>query len=148
MEKKIIVVSDEVDLREGLAPVLRETAGFTCTTFSIGEEAVEYVRRHPAHVALVSLDLPDMPGLECAEKLKSNLPDMEIIVLYGAGESGRVFEALKAGASGFLERETSSRSVLEAIFEVLRGGVPIARDAARKLAMHFRTPVRQKLGLQ
>jgi DNA-binding NarL/FixJ family response regulator len=148
MEKKIIVVSDPAGLSQDLAPILGEASGFSCTMFSVGEDALEYVRRHPAHVALVSLDLPDMSGLDCAEKLKTALPDLEIIVLYGNGEGGRVFEALKAGASGFLERETSSRAVLEAIFEVLRGGVPITRDAARRLALHFRTPARQRLGIQ
>jgi DNA-binding NarL/FixJ family response regulator len=148
MGKHIILVSNEPDLREGLAPVLEEGTGLSCTTCVSGSEAMEYVRRHPPNVALVSLALPDMSGLDCTEQLKAILPDLEVIALYGDGESARVFEALRAGASGFLERGTDSKSVLEAVSEVLRGGVPMARDAARRLAQHFRTPVRQRLGLQ
>jgi len=147
MGKNIIVVSDEMDLRQSLAPLLSEMAGFSCTTFTAGEEAVDYVRRRSASVALISLTLPDMSGTECTEKLKATLREVEVIVLYRNGESGRVFEALRAGASGFLESGTDSRSVLEAIHEVLRGGVPIARDAARRLAQHFR-PARHKLGVE
>ncbi len=147
MDKNIIVVSDEADVRVGLAQILNQTAAFSCTAFGSGEAALEYVPRHSVSVALVSLILPDMSGIECTEKLKAASRDLEVIVMYRDGQSARVFEALRAGASGFLEKGTDSRSVLEAIFEVLRGGVPIARDAARRLAQHFR-PVRQKLGAQ
>ncbi len=148
MGKNVILVSNEVDLREGLAPILSEMAGFSCTAFGTGGEALEHVRRHSVNVALISLTLPDMSGIECTEKLRMLSSEPEVLVLYGDGESGRVIEALRAGASGFLERGTGSRTVLEAILEVLRGGVPIARDAARRLAQHFRTPARQRLGLQ
>ena len=148
MEKKIILVSGEVDLWDGLAQVLSDIAGFSWTILTTGEEALEYTRRHSISVALVSLTLPDMSGIDCTEQLKATSRELEVIVMYADGESGRVFEALRAGASGFIERGTDSRSVLEGIFEVLRGGVPIARDAARRLAQHFRAPARQRFGLQ
>lgn len=60
MEKSIILVSNELELREGLAPLLSEITGFSCAAFTSGEDAVEHVRRHPVSVALISLTLPDM----------------------------------------------------------------------------------------
>src|SRR5207302_10910965 len=93
MGKNIILILNDADLREDLRPVLREMTGFSCASFATGEEAVDYVRRHPVSVALISLMLPDMSGIDCTEKLKGTIRDLEVIVMYGDGESGRIFEA-------------------------------------------------------
>ena len=132
-----MLVLEERDTRENLATALIRDAGLSCASFGTGEQALDFVYQCSVDVALVGLNLPTISGIECTRRLKSIVPRLDVIVAYPEGQSGKVFDAFRAGATGFVAMDAEPGALLQAIHEVLGGGVPISRKAARRLVQHF-----------
>ncbi len=105
--------------------------------FEDGAVALRELTKEPVDIALFDINLPGMNGIECIQKLKILHPRMQIIVLTVYDNPDIIFNALKAGATGYLLKSTPSDKIIEAICEVNNGGSPISSPIARKVIEAF-----------
>jgi len=135
---KVAIVEDDTPLRESLVAVINGTDGFRCVgAFPNAEIAVRDLPNDWPDVVLMDINLPKMSGIVCVSKLKTMRPTLQVLMLTAYVESGKIFDSLKAGASGYLIKKTSPSKILEAIADVHSGGAPMSNAIARKLVEHF-----------
>ncbi len=135
---KVVVVEDNDSIREGLKILIDGTEGYSCIdTFSDCETMLKKIVKLNPDVLLMDLGLPGIGGVEGIKKVKALLPDLTILVLTVYEENDRVFDALCAGASGYLVKKTPPSKLLEAIKEAHEGGAPMSSHIARKVIDFF-----------
>lgn len=134
----VAIVDEQRDVREGLQNLLNSSQGYSCVaTFDSGEMAIENVKRVHPDVILMDVNLPAMSGIECIKSLKAILPDVEIVILTNQTDDDNIFQALSAGASGYLSKTIFPSKLLNAITEVVNGGAPLNMSVARKVVNSF-----------
>ncbi len=107
-------------------------------TFGSAEKALEgMVAVHP-DVVLMDINLPGMSGIECVARLRKDLPSAHVIMLTVYEDSDRIFQALQAGADGYLVKSSPTEVLLRAIEDVHQGGAPMSSHIARKVVRQFR----------
>lgn len=122
---KIVIIEDVRDLREGLAMLIGGTAGFECVgRFRSVEEAIAKIGFHPPNIVLTDIGLPGMDGIEGIKILREKYPEISFIALTVYDDDERIFDALCAGAVGYLLKNTQPARLLEALREVSAGGAP------------------------
>jgi len=107
------------------------------------ESAIKEVPEILPDVILTDIQLPGINGIECIRRLKIDCPNIQFLVLTVFEEDEKIFEALKAGASGYLLKSTSPEMIISAIKEIHTGGSPMSPGIARKIISHFREPLMQ-----
>ena len=138
MPISVSIVEDNEQLRATLARVLNRAEGFRCVSqYGDAESALEALPKERPEVVLMDINLPGMNGVECARKLKQTSPQILVIMLTVYEDTENIFNALAAGASGYLLKRTKSAELLEAIREVQRGGSPMTTHIARKVVQSF-----------
>jgi DNA-binding NarL/FixJ family response regulator len=138
MSIKVSVVEDKESIRLGLVELLDSTPGFRAgPACASAEQALQVLSAQPPQVVLMDINLPGLSGIECVRQLKRVLPDTQFIMLTIEEESERVFEALRAGASGYLVKNVDPEKLLASIAEVHRGGSPMSSQIARILVRSF-----------
>lgn len=105
--------------------------------YATGEDALRGIPNDKPDVALVDINLPRMSGIECVTKLKLKLPGLRILMLTTYGDSDRIFDSLRAGASGYLLKKAGYAGLIQAIDEVHGGGAPMTTQVARQVVEHF-----------
>lgn len=139
---RIVIVEDQSGVAESLKKLIHRAGGLqVVATYSNGEAAVEGIPKQNPDLVLMDIGLPGMSGLECVRAIKAVLPSLPIIMLTVYDEGEYLFNSLKAGANGYLLKRTTGEKLVEAITEARRGGVPLTRQMAGKVAEYF-----QKLG--
>lgn len=138
---RVAIVEDNPDIRHSLAEWINSAPDHQCVCACANAEAalVEIPRLRP-DVVLMDIRLPGESGIACTARLKSLLPDLLVIVVTVYRERALLFQALKAGASGYLLKRSTPDEVLRAITEVRSGGAPMTREIARMLVETFRSP--------
>ena len=132
-------MEDNNVVRGCLEELVNSIAGFTClATFSNAEDAIRMVPRLAPDLVMMDIQLPNLSGIECAAKLKDSLPAVLILMLTVYEDEERIFEAFKAGASGYILKRASAGEVVQAIKDMLGGGVPMTSTIARKVVESFR----------
>ncbi|HET8866038.1 MAG TPA: response regulator transcription factor [Gracilimonas sp.] len=102
------------------------------------EEMLEYLKEHQKpDVILMDIQLPGMSGIKGMEIIKTKYPEIEIMMLTVYHDSHKIFDSLKAGASGYLLKHTSLPEIKESIENLLKGGAPMSPQIARKVISHF-----------
>jgi DNA-binding NarL/FixJ family response regulator len=135
---QVAIVDDEPRLRELLALTIGESPGFVCDAiYTNGAEALEGLPQRPADVILMDIEMPGMDGIECVRRLKEVLPGAVVLMLTVHDDPERVFEALKAGALGYILKDTPPARLLQAIAEARAGGAPMTPAIARMVALFF-----------
>jgi DNA-binding NarL/FixJ family response regulator len=135
---KVSIVEDNPGIRNSLMELISGTVGFQCiSTYSSSEEAYEDIQNKNPDVVLMDINLPGESGIECVKKIKPLMPNTNIIMLTMYDDSEKVFEALTAGATGYLLKRTPPQKLLEAIKEVLEGGSPMSMQIARMVVKSF-----------
>jgi DNA-binding NarL/FixJ family response regulator len=136
---RIVIIEDRREIREGLRTLIAYTEGYECVAaYRSMEEALPEIVRTQADVALVDLGLPGMSGIEGIERLRELLPKMQSLVLSVYDDDARVFQAICAGACGYLLKNTPPAELLAAIREAASGGAPISPRIASKVLAIFR----------
>jgi DNA-binding NarL/FixJ family response regulator len=136
---RIAIVEDQLRIREGLRMLIDGTDGFRCTgSFSSMEEAIENIGRDLPDVALVDIGLPEMSGIDGIRVLKQSYPDLLLLMLTVYEDDKRIFDAMCAGASGYLFQKTPPARLLESLKEVTAGGAPMSPEVARRVVALFR----------
>ncbi len=134
----VSLVEDDAKLRETLARYLTGQPGFRCLkAYPNAETALGDLPQHPPDVLLMDINLPGMSGIECVSRLRKVVPALKIIMLTVFDESEQVFNALSAGAFGYLVKSNRPAKILEAIREVHGGGSPMSGHIARKVVQSF-----------
>jgi DNA-binding NarL/FixJ family response regulator len=136
---KVGIVEDNKTLREGFETLLNRTPGFKCVcTCETVAEALRKIPRAEPDVVLMDIQLPDATGVECTQKIKEQMPKLQIVVLTVYEDSEIIFRALRAGACGYLLKRAQPEKVLAAVQEAHEGGVPMTPEIARKVIGQFR----------
>jgi DNA-binding NarL/FixJ family response regulator len=137
--RRVAIVEDDGGLRDQLQKILKSAPGLCCVgTFSSAEKALQGMVAVQPDVILMDINLPGMSGIECVSRLRSDLPAAHVIMLTVYEDSERIFQALQAGADGYLVKSSPSDVLLRAIDDVHQGGAPMSSHIARKVVRHFR----------
>jgi DNA-binding NarL/FixJ family response regulator len=131
-------VEDQREIREGLAALIEGTPGFRCTgRFQTMEDALAGIGEAP-DVVLFDIGLPGMSGIEGMRRLRRRYPGLAALMLTVYEDDDRIFEAMCAGADGYLLKTTPPARLLECIAEVVIGGAPMSPGVARRVIQLFR----------
>ena len=135
---KVAIIEDNYTIREGLAALINGTEGYTCVgAYSTSEKFLQQIQAVNIDVALMDIGLPGMNGIEALKKARELNPDLNILMLTIYEESEVVFEALCAGACGYLVKKTPPSRLLEAIKDIYEGGSPMSSQIARQVITEF-----------
>jgi len=135
----VAIVEDNEIIRNGLASLIAGTEGYRCVgAFADCESMLREIKRIIPDILLMDIGLPGLSGIEGVRRVKQQLPEVEVLMLTIYEDSDRIFEALCAGASGYLVKKTPPARLLEAIREVHHGGSPMSSQIARKVVDLFR----------
>jgi DNA-binding NarL/FixJ family response regulator len=138
MPINVSIVEDSDKFRGTLARVLNRADGFKCVSqYANAEDALKALPQDKPDVVLMDINLPGMNGVECVRQLKQLLPQIQVMMLTVYEDTENIFNALAAGASGYMLKRTSRDELLEAIREVHRGGSPMTTHIARKVVQSF-----------
>jgi DNA-binding NarL/FixJ family response regulator len=141
MATTVSIVEDNDQLRGTLARVIGRAEGFQCVSqHPTAEAALESLPKEKPNVVLMDINLPGMNGVECARQLKPLIPETQVIMLTAYEDTENIFNALAAGAAGYLLKRTSSAELLAAIRDVQKGGSPMTPHIARKVVQSFQRP--------
>ncbi len=134
----VSIVEDSDQVRNTLARLINRAEGFSCLShFSSAEAALEGLLKERPNVVLMDINLPGMDGVECVRRLRQAAPEIQVIMLTVYEDTENIFNALTAGATGYLLKRTSTKELLAAIHEVQRGGSPMTTHIARKVVQSF-----------
>ncbi len=136
----VAIIEDDDDIRQGLAILIQGSHGFSCEhAYRDCECAIPEIIADPPEVLLMDIELPGMSGIAGVQKLKAKLPALDIIMLTVHQEEAMIFDALCAGASGYLVKTTQPAKLLDAIKEVHEGGSPMSPSIARLVVQSFQS---------
>jgi DNA-binding NarL/FixJ family response regulator len=136
---RVAIIEDQREVREGLAVLINGTPGYKCAgNYRTMEDALRVLEKEPPDVLLTDLGLPLMSGAAGIRILKELHPELPILALTVYNDDEDIFEALCAGASGYLLKNTTPARLLESVKEVLDGGAPMSPEVARRVIRLFR----------
>jgi DNA-binding NarL/FixJ family response regulator len=138
---RIALVEDLPDVRDSWVRLIGGIPNFKCVcTFASGEEALRRLPEEKVDVVLMDIRLPRMSGIACTARLKPLVPQTQILILTVSADSDTIFRALEAGADGYLLKRCSPEELQAAVLDVLKGGVPMSSEIARRVIASFRRP--------
>jgi DNA-binding NarL/FixJ family response regulator len=138
-EIRVCIVDDNPDLRSALEEILRMSDDYRCIgAMSNAKEAIQKLPLLKPDVVLMDINLgSDESGIDCVKKLKPQIPQTNFMMCTVYEENEKIFEALSAGASGYILKKTAPGKMLEAIKELYEGGAPMSSQIARKVVAAF-----------
>jgi DNA-binding NarL/FixJ family response regulator len=132
------LIEDDAPARKMLSEWISQTNNFRCVgDYGSAETALKQLPSAKPNVVLVDIKLPEMNGTECVRRLKYLLPTTQCVMLTVYEDSNHIFEALAAGASGYLLKDTPLDEVLSAVENVFNGGAPMSSNIARRVVQFF-----------
>ena len=141
MSISVSIVEDNAQVRGSLAKLIDGAPGFRCVSrHGSAEEALKELPKILPEVILMDINLPGMNGVECVRRLKPQLPGTQLIMLTVYQNTEHIFNALAAGATGYMLKQTPPAELLTAIKEVQAGGSPMSSHIARKIVQSFQQP--------
>jgi DNA-binding NarL/FixJ family response regulator len=136
---RVAIIEDQPNIRQGLQLLIDGAPGFHCVgSFGSMEEALAQAHDPPGDVLLVDIGLPGMSGIEGIRRLKQRHPRLPMVVLTIYDDDKRIFDAMCAGACGYLLKKTPPARLLESLKEVLDGGAAMSPEVARRVMDLFR----------
>jgi DNA-binding NarL/FixJ family response regulator len=135
---KVAIVEDNATLRQYLADLITNTPGYRCIcACESAEEALEKIPAQRPHVVLMDIHLPGESGIACTARLREKMPKTQVIMLTVYKDIKTIFQALKAGACGYVLKRADEKEILAAIAEVRAGGAPMTSQVARMVVRSF-----------
>lgn len=136
---RVAIVEDRREIREGLAMLINGTEGYNCVgAYRSMEEALGRIGHQLPDVTLLDIGLPGMSGIEGLRILKERYPNMLLLILSVYDDDERIFDAMCAGAVGYLLKKTPPLKLLESLKEAVEGGAPMSPEVARRVITLFR----------
>ena len=141
ISRKVVIVEDDSLFMESFLETISATDAWKVIGSHVrAETALEAIPKNPPDAVITDIQLPGISGIELVRKLKPLCPNTQFLVVTVFEDTDKVFEALAAGASGYvLKRDVHSR-LLESLDDVLAGGAPMSSAIARKVVQHFQQP--------
>ena len=134
----VVIVEDSSTIRDGLKLLINGTEGYACVAaYSNCESLLDEIVNLEVDVILMDIDLPGISGIEGIRRIKKISAEILILILTVYDENDLIFEALCAGASGYLVKKTPPAKLLDAIKEAYEGGAPMTSNIARKVVDYF-----------
>jgi DNA-binding NarL/FixJ family response regulator len=134
----VAIVEDNAVMRKTFAQWIDAAPGFRCVfSCATAEEALAEIPRQKPDVVLMDINLPGESGIACTAQLKERLPEVQVIIVTVYRNHELIFQALQAGACGYLLKRSSPEELLKAVSEVLSGGAPMTSEIARMLVEAF-----------
>lgn len=139
MPINVSIVEDQDETREHLTLLVNGAPGFACvSSHGSAEDALKELPGHEPDVVLMDINLPEMTGIECVSKLKEVMPDLQVLMWTMYEDADQIFEALTAGANGYLLKRDPPSKVLDSINELVKdGGAPFSPRIARIVVQYF-----------
>lgn len=138
---KVAIVEDNATLRKYLTELIRSTPGLQCVcACASAEDAIVELPKHHPNVVLMDIHLPGESGIACTARLREKMPELQVIMLTVYKDIKMIFQALKAGACGYVLKRADEGEILEAIAEVRAGGAPMTSEIARMVVRAFADP--------
>lgn len=135
---KVVIVEDLAEVAEGLAAFIQHDEALQLlATYRTAEAAALELPLLKPDIVIMDINLPGMTGIECVRKVKALEPSIQFMMFTVYENNDQVFEALKAGASGYLLKKTPPLQIIESIKELQQGGSPMSASIARKLVILF-----------
>lgn len=135
---KVAIVEDNGTFRQYLAQLIERTPEHKCVcTCPSAEAALTEIPRHHPDVVLMDIHLPGESGIACTARLRQKMPAVQVIMLTVYKDIKMIFQALKAGACGYVLKRSDEKEVLHAIAEVRAGGAPMTSEIARMVVRSF-----------
>ncbi len=147
---KVAIVEDNETLRNSLTNMLNHSEGIqcVCTLANLSNVVSEFRKKQP-DIVLMDIGLPNISGIEGVKIVKENFDDTQILMFTVFDDDEKIFEAIKAGASGYLLKKSSPFEIIEAVFSLHEGGAPMSASIARKVIRSFQAaPSSQKEDFQ
>src|SRR5947207_302622 len=136
---KVSIVEDQRHIRDSLSYLINGTSGFSCAgSYRTMEEALERIDHAKPEIVLCDIGLPGMDGIKGVRILKERYPQLLVLMLTVYEDDDRVFDAICAGATGYLLKKTQPAKLIESLREVLEGGSPMSPEIARRVVDLFR----------
>lgn len=134
----VCIIEDILDIQEGLADIIHGDARLTLLkSYANAEDAIAGLPELKPDVVVADINLPRKSGIECVAEIKSRHPEIQFIMFTIYEDNDQVFEALKAGASGYILKNTEPDKIIQAIMELHGGGSPMSPKIARKVLQSF-----------
>lgn len=138
---KVAIVEDEARFRKSLVRVLQSATDVKCVAeYGSGAEALAGLPDLRPDLVLMDLNLPDQSGAEVTARIKELLPELNVIILTVYNDAEHIFQALRAGACGYLLKQSSAKEIVDAILQAQNGGSPMTNEIARKVLAAFAEP--------
>src|SRR5215469_6479814 len=135
---RIAIVEDNAMLRKYLGELIDKTPGYRCVRLcGSAEEAIAEIPAQKPNVVLMDIHLPGESGIACTARLREKLPEVQVIMLTVYKDIKIIFQALKAGACGYVLKRSDEKEILGAIAEVRAGGAPMTSEIARMVVRSF-----------
>lgn len=140
---KVLLYEDNRDLREGISYLLQATAGLELAASlpHVNNVRTDLATYQP-DVVLMDINMPGMSGLEALPIVKATNPKIQVVLLTVFDDDERIFQAVRGGASGYLLKNTPPAEIVQAVFDVFRGGSPMTSCVARKVLQFFQQPAK------
>lgn len=137
---RIAIVEDQHEIREGLRFLIHSTEGYRCTgSFESMEAALPALDADLPDIVLTDIGLPGISGIEGMRLMKERWPEMVIVALSVYDDDERIFDALCAGASGYMLKKTAPARLIDCLKEAMNGGAPMSPEVASRVVSLFRT---------
>ena len=134
----VSIVDDEKKLCQSIATFLDGSPGFRCVSiYGSAEAALEHLPADRPDIVLMDINMAGMDGIECVRRLKAEAPQIQILMLTVYEDTEKIFNALAAGATGYLLKRLEPDELLQAIRDVQAGGSPMSNSIARKVVASF-----------
>jgi DNA-binding NarL/FixJ family response regulator len=138
MDIRVAIFEDNQLFREAMQAILNGTPGFTCCgAYSDSYQLLSKVERSRPDVVLMDIEMPGISGIEATHEIKGQFPGVKVLIQTVFNDSEKIFQALCAGASGYILKSDQPARYLEAISEVYNGGAPISMEIASKVLGFF-----------
>jgi DNA-binding NarL/FixJ family response regulator len=138
MSISVSIVEDDAQVRASLAKLIDSSPGFRCVSqHGSAENALQEIPKINSEVVLMDINLPGINGVECVRRLKPQMPKTQVIMLTVYQNTEHIFNALAAGATGYMLKQTPPAELLSAIRDVQGGGSPMSGHIARKIVQSF-----------
>jgi DNA-binding NarL/FixJ family response regulator len=136
--KKVFIVEDDKELRGSFTHIVTNANNFLVIgSYSSAEEAIHDIPRKKPDIILMDIEMPSMNGVDATQLIKEKYPHIEVVIVTVYEDNELVFNALKAGASGYITKSANYLELLAALDEIVKGGAPMSTKIARMVIHNF-----------
>lgn len=139
MEHRVVIYEDNARLRQSMEILLSEGSGFqVLAAYADCNNIKEQIAQHYPNLVIMDIDMPGINGIEGVKILKSNYPEIKVVMYTVFDDENRIFDCICSGADGYLLKNTSPVKLIQSLLDLMDGGAPMSPFVAQKVFQHFR----------